>query len=215
MEVEKEVYSSYGVEKRRLVICPHCGGHVSVGITTEIEAVLKWVDRETTDSWREGLTADQVGIIDTAQSTGLLKAFGEAVERRVNHASAAPRNLERFFLTVLKTMSQKRVPSFVLQHYIQEFGRNTRTEVWSSQGICIVIANGRIKAFVPLDVFVGSPIRSLNPGTGCTSRLGGDEQTFQAWIKTRFGYVPDSSPVFLAELRRKSVGDFARPSVSA
>jgi hypothetical protein len=194
----------------RLIICPHCEGHIRAEFATEFSSILKWEEAElstTPDWWQQGLTPEQIGLVDVARSSGLLDAFAQAVQKRPG--GNQPRSIERFFITFLKTMLLVRVPRFALEHYVKEFGRTQTINIWSGQGVCAVVVGGGIKAFVPLDIFRGKPIRSLSGNH--KSRLGGDEDTFQAWVKTRFGYVPETARLFLNEMRNRSIGEFVLP----
>lgn len=200
-------------EQNRIVMCPHCQKELRIDVCSTVTGARTMEEHELSfgpDQWKEGLSDSELALIKQAQISGLLKAFGEAVEQRGGMSS--PRSMERFLVTFLRTMAVSRVPEYVIRHYNAEYGRRP-LEFWQGQGVCAVIVDGRIRAFVPLQIFKGHMVKSVRGEN--TKRMGGDEQTLQAWTKTRFGYVPDSAVVFARELRRKSIGEFARPSLSA
>jgi hypothetical protein len=198
-------------QKVRRILCPHCEQEIRLHLSVEVSGVGKWEGYDDGRAWTDGMSDEQIALVNAAQESGLFKAFSEAVLSRTAVAGQ-PKSLERFLITFFKTMRQNRVPLFVLQHYVREFGRNESIEVWSAQGLCAVIAGRSVRCFVPIDVFKGAAISSLTGKN--TSRIGGDEESFQSWVKTRHGYVPAGSNVFLSEMRRKSIGEFARPSMS-
>jgi hypothetical protein len=189
--------------------CPHCGDDIAIDVGVELQTARKWEPDREADDWRLSRTPEQIAVVEHARSSGVLEAFTVAVHAR-QAANGQPKSMESFLLTFLSSMRQNRVPHFVLKHYIREFGHGT-ISIWSAQGVLAVVADGRLRAFVPLEVVRGQSIVSVS-GLN-KSRIGGDEDSFQAWVKTRNGYVPAGARVFLDEMRGKSFGEFAKPSL--
>jgi hypothetical protein len=156
-------------------------------------------------NWRSTLTASQVELVEEAKKTGLFSAFCNAVV--VAKDSNLPQNLEKFFITVLRTAVPKQVPRFALKRFIKEWP-GTRVEYFASQQIGIIVVEGVIRAFIPSFYVSGRTIRNLRHDfRGVTSA---PQETFEAWIRTKNGYV-SSSGALLEELRSRSLGSFARP----
>jgi hypothetical protein len=191
------------------LLCPCCGEEITFGLAITEVRKFETVEQGP-DWWKSSLSPEQINVVERAQINGLLDALKTAMSKAVNTQAAPPRSVERFFLTLLKTMRPKRIPKFCLDALYAEFGG--RIDFWSAQGIGIVLSDGAIVMFVPLDVVVGTAI-SPTGSSGRTIRMDTKESEFYAWIKTRMGYVPTGKGLFLEEMRRKSFGEFARPTL--
>ncbi len=185
------------------IVCPCC----AKDIIFELEALnpREYEDGSRADGWwKNGLTIEQLGVIEKAQANGMLEALKVAVSKTPIHT---PKSMERFFLTFLKTARPKRIPKFALDALIAEFGG--QIELWSAQGVAGVISDGALVMFVPLEILCGASV-SASGGSGAF-RVKASENEFYAWVKTKMGYVPSGRGLFLEEMRRKTIGEFARP----
>lgn len=209
------------MRRRKAFACPHCGEMCSLPVSIQVLEPEKFIESEdseceTFDPYR-GLTADQRDIVVSAERGGILEAFGQACANRNGAVEQTPRRLGKFFVTFLRTARPKIVPGFVLRHYIQQF--NGQIEFWGSQGVLGVVADGKLRAFLPLAMAAGMKVKKVAGGgmdaRRMNARLSAEDAEFQDWVKTRHGYVPSECRVFMAEIRKRSIGDFANVSLTS
>ena len=188
-------------------ICPHCGTIIAVQV--EITDVTEFTDAPTEPNWwKVGLTTEQLQIVENARAKGMLDALQSIIKQMPN---TRPKSIERFLISVLKTSVVKRIPEFALNIFIAEFGG--LISFYSAQGVGIVASDGIIRMFCPISLVAGASLRGFGVG-GAKRRLSAEAGPLRDWLRTRSGYVPISSPMFIDELHRRSIGDFALPEVN-
>lgn len=194
-------------KKRRIFPCPHCANPIEVVLRNEVEVDIP-NDSARVD-WKSTLTPDQLAVIESVEKSGVLKSF-EDVVRRVKPVDP-PKNISRFFMIFLKTAAQKRVSAETILEFKKMFsGKNI--EFWSAQGLGVVIVDKQLRAFFPLAVIAGKSIRAIGKKSGSAFFIPPDKKELSEIIRTRFGFV-NGKGIFFDAMRKKSIGDFARPSL--
>lgn len=180
------------------IACPHCQNAVSVTLSAKVtvaDAAEKGIESSN------GLTEAQKQLLKDARSQGLFEAFSTVV-RRVKR-DQVPRQMEKFFLQFFKAAAPKKVPAHMLRALILAFP-GTRIEFRANEGVGVVLADGLVRAFVPQSYVMGQRV----PGASGV-RLRADEDGFDDWIRTRYGFVAGPGPMFQA-LQKRSIGEFSR-----
>ncbi len=199
----------------KTMACPHCGGAVSVGINVELEGDLKPLSGHTSETATpiipgtaaSKFTDSEREALDSAQRTGLLDAFRVA-QLGTRPAENLPSDMSGLFLLFFKKATPKAIPGFALEHFIREFSP-AMIEVWGAEGVAAILADRRIKAFVPYKLLRGATITGVGR-SGSKVRMDADQGAFQEWVRTKHGYVPTGMKVFFQTIQQKSKGDFAR-----
>lgn len=190
----------------RPVLCPHCDQTFRVEISVNFKPSDElWHDAPP---WRDRLDPAQVRLLDEVTETGLLRAFEQAATAA--KGGETPTNMEKFFLTFLKTAVPKLVPSAALDFYVAQFP-SRRINFLGGQGVLAVLADGAIKCFIPTEYVTGRKVRAAN-GNGFAIRTEPRMDELVVWRKTRMGYVIDGE-MFADELKRISVGEFSKARI--
>jgi hypothetical protein len=195
-------------ERKKRLICPHCGEEIALALSWEARAET-FEQHELAGDWRHGLTANQIAVAESAEKAGALKALEEANGTTPN---CKPKSFHRFFVTFLQTARPRAIPKSVLDKLISEFGG--LIECWSAQGVLGVTSDGTLRAFLPLEMACGASIRGFGSGGGIKGRLKADSSEVWTWLRTRNGYIPAGCSLFMKDIRKKSFGEFSRPDVS-
>lgn len=185
--------------------CPHCGQQISISINSEVAVEIPNDTFTEERDWKENLNEDQIAFVESARATGILEAFGFAVRRAKD--GHTPKSIEKFFLTVLRTITPRAIPGWALEHFMRE-NNGGRIVFYSSQGIGLVTVDGYIRQFVPLDIVAGRSI----PGAK-KARVSADPKEFELWVRTKYGYVPSSCKEVLKSMQKRSIGEFALPRI--
>jgi hypothetical protein len=188
---------------KKYVPCPHCGA--SVRVCLQVEARLEVDLGAPKTTWKDALPEKSRHYLEAASSSGMLSAFEQCCK---HIRSSPPSDVERFFLTVLKTCRPKTIPKHALDAFKAAFPGHI--EYYSAQGVGIVVAEGVIRLFVPVHLTVGESIRTL-AGTNMRVRADANLGELLDWMKTRWGYVPAQCKLFMTTLRRASLGEFENP----
>jgi len=185
--------------RRRLITCPHC--HAPVRLDVELVACAPLEAAPVVEKLPPAVgSASDRAFLAEAQATGLLEAFGRAVEVEKAH-SGVPEDLGAHLLTFWRTATTQKVPAILLADWIQEFGGFI--EVIGSEGVWAVLSDGRLQTFVPVRL-----TRPASPSGGRRSVGISTAETYQSWRKGRFGYVPAGARVFGEALRQRNLGAF-------
>lgn len=191
--------------KRTIRRCPHCDGLIAVYSEISVQPE----DEKDRLDWRTGLAREQIELVETAERTGIMKAFGEAMVEAKK--GGIPKLPQRFFLEFLKTAVPRIVPQVCIDELNSVLGGET-LQIYGTQGIAMIIAAGELRWFVPYDLLRGKALG----GAGIISRSGAsrkrlplDEMAFSQWIRTRHGYVAGRG-LFFDAMKKKSIGDYAR-----
>lgn len=190
--------------KSKFYLCPHCGNELQINVRVEIDDVIEPLLEA--DSWKRGLSLEQVSIVDQAETTGILSAFTEAAMQREG-SGQTPRDFRKFFITFLKTCGPKRIAPFALNHLISTHGG--QIHIWCAQGIAAVMSDGKVVQFIPTVLMNGRGVGGITSSGGIKTRLPADENKFYEWVRTKHGYAIKGSLLF-DELRKKSIGEFAK-----
>lgn len=196
------------------VECPHCSGKILVSFKSKV-----WIQKAETPSehalppnqkkkkdWRDGLSQQQVSILDHATRTGLFASFVAAMERGPHNG--LPRNQEKYFLDWLKMCKPKIVPGWAISEFKSLYPK-TFVEFYGYNFVGAVIADGEIMLFMPIDLVAGIKVKtSMN---GEKRMAPPDASGVRQWIKTRMGYVPQEARIALAETKKRSIGEYANP----
>lgn len=185
------------------ILCPHCGQCISFGISAKV------FDPQRHDrAQAPRIPEEQSELIEKLTKLGILKAFEETVLARTT-TSGIPKDMGGFLLHALKMARPRAIPRESMDLLIREFGRQT-IECWSSQGILIVIVDGRLRMFAPFEVAAGEPVKTI--GGRLSFRTTVDGVDLEKWLRTKMGYVPQDAKFFMSELRSKSIGQYANIS---
>lgn len=191
--------------KSRVVLCPHCSQPIRFDLGVRLVSVSKPDDEALcASSNRSKLSESQQSVLKFLDQQGILSSF-EAVVRFVRHEQT-PTDIGAFFFEFMKTARPIKVPPVVLETLIAEFP-NERIEVWSSQGIAVIVTRGLMRCFIAQKVVQGIRIK------GSRLRTSVDTTMINDWIRTKFGFVAGPGP-FLEEIRKRCLGEFARPMAS-
>lgn len=135
-------------------------------------------------------------LLDAAIRSGIMKRFKMVVEKTM--VGKRPRNIERFFLTIIRSLKPKRISRAFkkeLRKIINVPG-GTSIMLLASQGIGVIVSNGVMRIFIEMKKALKAraerPIKKESP----------------VWIKTRHGYAIKG--VFHDALKSPSIGQFAR-----
>jgi hypothetical protein len=199
--------------------CPSCGAHIEFLVTCK-QATLVDSTRESLatgtapQSTRHGTTAEH-DVIAAARRAGLLEPFAQVVA--FVKRDQVPKDLEGFFITFVRGLTPRLIPRYALDAFNALFD-HAPLEYHSNQGIGVVVINGSLRMFVPNTVLVGTRLRALNRNSGGslkrTLKIDDSEAQLREWIHTRWGYVAGTGAL-LDQLYTRSIGEFARPNLSA
>jgi DNA-directed RNA polymerase subunit RPC12/RpoP len=190
-----------------VIACPKCDHRFMVNVRVEVSDLMLTEDGLQLSPTRT-LTDAERKFMEEAREARLFEPFAKAVE--LAKAGQVPRDMERFFMTVMKTAAARKVPPFALERFRREYPRS-RIDFWVSQGIGILLADGAIRQFVPADLVTGRTIKSLG-GDSVKTKTNATPEGLEEWTRTRFGYVVGRGAFFDA-LRQKSIGAFSRPGL--
>jgi hypothetical protein len=196
----------------RKAVCPHCSEEILVHFSVEISEVAA-PKGETPSAnpadkiarWRSTLDPSQSGTIDAAKRSGLLDSFEQAVK---SSAVTQPSNIEKFFLDWLKLARAKMIPSWAMDEF-KDLYPGKYIEFHVSQCVGAVVAGGKISLFLPVELLSGKTVKTAMDGT--KRMLPPDISGVRQWMRTKMGYVPADCPSAIAEMRKRSFGEFARP----
>lgn len=197
-------------------LCPHCNATLQLRANICIIDAAEWIadantpDIAQTNPVRErhfsadGLTQAEVNTIEECSRKGVLQAFTEVMQYEYGGASHAPRRVERTFLSfITQAVQRKDMPRMIRAPFARRFP-DAQIEFWSANRITVVTVSGEIYRFIPARV-----LRKSNSSLVMAAAAAADPdgtRNFQNWMRTRNGYVPEGSRLFLAALRLQSRG---------
>lgn len=194
--------------------CPHCNQKVLVHFRSKV-----WIQHAEgpgdtavprgefkKKEWRDGLSGQQMNILDHATRSGLLDSFVAALERGPHHG--VPKNKEKYFLEWLVMSKRKVVPEWALAEF-RELCPGKFIEFFGSNFVGAVVAGGEIMLFMPIDLIAGIKLKTTMGGE---KRMAApDASGIRQWVRTKMGYVPQDARIALEETRKRSIGEFANP----
>lgn len=193
----------------KYINCPCCGERIAIDIWVNINSIEKADEKPVSEVEKEiinpnRLTNDEQELIDYSKKNGVFDIFLSVV--KTVKFNEMPINMEKYFITFLKTSSQKMIPEFALKIFYREFGG--QISFYASQGIGVVISDGVIKMFIPTQIVGGKKVRGIM--TNRKINLSADEGKVEEFIKTRYGLVGGKGAMF-EMMRNKSIGGFCLP----
>jgi hypothetical protein len=187
--------------------CPYCGTPLQFYVDFRLVGVVVAPDfQDKTKAASLRMNTERLAVVEECKQSGVMDAFTQAVQHQ-QPAREMPKNMERYLLQFLVDATRTIVPKFVLHFYRKQFAGNL--EFWKARGIIMVVADGAIRAFFPQRA-VNGKAKLYAPVRIAGAALAAETQSFDVWTKTRFGYVPKGSAIFLSELRKRSRGEFAQ-----
>lgn len=204
-----------GVSTANWIDCPHCAGKVLVEFKTRvyIQSAKTASEAESVPpgelkakAWRDGLSQQQVSILDHAIRTGLLASFVATLERGPHHGM--PKNTEKYFLEWVKMARSRMIPEWALNEF-KGLYPGKFIEFYGSNFVGGVIADGEIMLFLPIDLISGLKLKTTMGGI--KSMAPPEVSGVRQWLRTKMGYVPAEARIFLAEARKRSIGEYANP----
>lgn len=169
-------------------ICPCCNSLIKVGIAISAEVTVEKLstdDNTNLDDWRSGLTDGQIAAIENAESIGAIEAFRQAVDE--SKSLDTPRDIRKFFLTFWRTARPKAIPRISLSIITRSIGG--RIDIWAAQGVSAVVADGRMRQFIPIELLTGAPITKISRANKTVARMDVDENLLKEWIDSKKGYI--------------------------
>lgn len=192
---------------KRVVACPHCRGDVYLDIDV-VARIGQPDDKSITREqvWRSSLTASQVNTLQTAKTTGRLKAFGESLSR----LQAPPTDgwkREQAYLTFTALAVRREIPDGIAKIVRGWLNLDESRQLWAlvANGTTAIVVDGRTVCFVPQAYLLGRSGKNITASEYRPPHVG----ELEAWLRTRYGYIPIGAQEFADEMRKKSIGEFA------
>lgn len=196
----------------KYVDCPCCGERIAIDVSLTINSLGKAGPYEKPDKAikepvkvKSKFNENEQKIIIFAKNNGLLEALEKVA--KIAKTEQLPMDMEKFFITVLKTSVQKVIPKFALNIFAREFGG--KIDFYASQRIGMVLSDGTIRLFIPTQLVGGVKVRGIVSNKRIN--LSADEDQLNRYIKTKFGLVSGKGAMF-EMMRNKSIGDFCMPN---
>ena len=211
-------------QAKPLTHCPACGVVLEMTLQCKSVAILpadrhgtlvtKQVARDEAVTRRQGTEAEQ-DVLAAARRAGLLEPFYQTA--RFVKRDQVPKDLDGFFLTFVRGLTQRLIPAYAMAAFNQLFDHRP-LEYHTAQKIGVVVVDSYMQLFLPNAEVVGTRLRKLNNQSSSavrrTLKLDDGEGKLREWIHTKWGYVAGPGALY-EHLRARSFGDFARPSLSA
>jgi hypothetical protein len=147
-----------------------------------------------------------------------LNPFGEALREQARlkgkqgGASGIPGNVLRHFHRFLHWAVTKEIKHSILTQMQGEYPHD-RFQFWRAEGVVLVTRNDEMFRFLPAAILSSEPKPASEPLVRQPSLEYVTVSLPESnWIRTRFGYLPMNNRLFMGELRRKSKGDFSKPT---
>lgn len=228
LQVERGYPCHVGTEqafaRSKMFECPYCNMELSLLLDLVIVSVLP-VNRnkeEVLKSQRpNGFGINIIQFVNSCREAGLIDAFAQAVEKelefeKLKGTKCGPPygSIEKYFLNFLNKV-RRCYPKNIFFREISEQFENASVQYWKADGVAVITCDDQIYRFVPAHIFQIK--EKYEPKAGLSKLLmKGTSDNFESeeavWIRSRFGYIPLGSQIFLQELRQKSLGAFANPS---
>ena len=211
--IKEERKHEDGWWEKKQILCPCCNTLLEIEIDIRLTQVnIKQNKPEIATSQipipekPSKFTDNEQAVLDYANKYDLLEIFEKVV--KLTNTETTPKDMEKFFLSTLKSAAKKTIPAFALKRFADEFGGNI--EFYSSQRIGIVLSGGIIRAFIPTQIVGGAKVRGIMGGSKRVT-LRAEEDTFDGFIKTRYGLVSQVGAMF-EMMKNKSLGGFCLPN---
>ena len=200
-------------ERGNSLWCPHCNGEIQIDIRIGLSDVyiLGKKEEALASLWKRDLDSQAIVAVEEAKTSGLLSTFAEVVSHTLKDM---PKSIERFFLTFLRRAEPTQASQRILNMYAKEFGAESEViQIVSHQSVAAVLCRGDIKLFIPLNEVSSLRVRESSREKGSKGMIRTfDEEKIEEMIRTKFGYVMGRNEAF-ENLQRRSIGEFARPTL--
>ncbi len=193
-------------ERSECMDCPHCSAVLQLHLEIKILEVEVLPVKEAADPGVR-IKKEFGGLLTEYRNAGVVNAFEQAVHALHTEASARPSDTELYFLRFLSGLNFVPIKRYEAAVKALCGGLSGSIELWLAFDIGMIVVGGQIRRFVPFKLLRRTrqtPVRLMGQQGASMSDLG------QLWVRTRNGYVPLTSRVFLEEMRTKSKGAFAR-----
>jgi hypothetical protein len=189
--------------------CPHCRKPIRFRLETDYGS---FGTTEPDEEWLLSLSEKDREFLRIAEASGVLDSFQQALKAR-SIGDLSVRNPAKTFLRFLAKMkTQKLTPQVGLT--LRSAFPGGGVDVYTCGDISAITISGVLRLFIPTEhLFKNNvkPVANVGNGTVKVKELQDDMKDFQAWIKTRMGYVPQGGGLFLQEMRKRCYGAFGLP----
>jgi hypothetical protein len=197
--------------------CPHCDTKLQFKVRVSVCGVFEINDDDEllpkpppkSMPPRDRFTTEERALLESLKEVGLYAAFESA-------ARASPytntKDMERYLLTFLSSAVPVKTPQFAIRQCLPEDEASGDLELWQLNTVVAVIADGEIRAFFPVDLIKGRPLRTPLQSNGKSITTAKENIAVSDWVKTRNGYVVGRGLLF-RELRGKAAGNFANTGI--
>jgi len=158
---------------------------------------------------KDRLTPEERALFESLRPSGLYSAFENAARASL-YTNA--KDMEKYFLTFIQSAVPVKTPQFAIRQCLPDDEQEGDLELWQLNTVCAVIANGEIRAFFPVELVKGKPLRSPLAASGKSITTSKESIGINDWVKTRNGYVAGRGLLF-KELRGKAAGNFANTGI--
>jgi hypothetical protein len=197
--------------------CPHCDAKLQFKVQVGVYGVFEISDDNELlpkpplepAVIKDRFSPDERALLESLRTAGLYTAF-ETAARASLYTNA--KDMERYFLTFLQSAVPVKTPQFAIRQCLPEDDASGDLELWQLNTVVAVIADGEIRAFFPVDLIKGRPLRDPLKSDGKTITTAKEYVTVGDWVKTRNGYVAGRGLLF-RELRGKAAGHFANTGI--
>jgi hypothetical protein len=197
--------------------CPHCDAKLQFKVQVNVHGVYEINDDNELlpkpppkpAPVKDRFTPEERALLESLRAAGLYAAF-EAAARASMYTNV--KDMERYLLTFLQSAVPVKSPQFAIRQCLPEDEASGDLELWQLNTVVAVIADGEIRAFFPVDLVKGRPLRTKLQSDGKTITAGKENVTVTDWVKTRNGYVAGRGLLF-KELRGKAAGAFANTGI--
>lgn len=189
--------------------CPHCGEGIRFRLETDYGA---FGTTEPDEEWLLSLSEKDREFLRIAKGSGVLNSYQQALNARSTGAPSVRNPAKTFLYFLARMKTQKLTPEVGLT--LRSAFPGGGVDVYTYGDISAVTINGILRLFIPTEHIFKNNIRALGnveAGTVKVKHLQEDMKDFQAWIKTRMGYVPQDGGLFLQEMRKRCYGAFGLP----
>jgi hypothetical protein len=197
--------------------CPHCDAKLQFKVQVGVYGVFEINENNELvpkpppkpAPAKDRFTRQERALLESLREAGLYTAF-EAAARASLYTNA--KDMERYLLTFLQSAVPVKTPQFAIRQCLPEDEATGDLELWQLNTVTAVIADGEIRAFFPVDLIKGRPLRTKLQSNGKTITAEKETITVSDWVRTRNGYVAGRGLLF-KELRGKAAGAFANTGI--
>jgi hypothetical protein len=194
----------------RAFVCPSCNTVLALNLEVTVKKVKRLEDlqvekNDAPPAHKPSRFTEQEDVfLVEMKANGMYQAFADCVDRLIV-SGGKPADTESYFLAWIDKAVKVKVPNFSLRTLIDEFS-GERLDVYASQYIAGIVANGKVVAFYPYALLKGEAVDKLTP-SGSQITATGKPMTTEVWRRSKYGYVVGRG-AFFTEMQAKSKGAF-------